>query len=183
MYNLFLRKNYLFGKNYIIFTIFIIFIIFTIFTIFSSHELGNYSAERIDRPVPYGWDLKDKKEYKVRKVLCGNGSTIIIEVPIGSKDFYDDDNKEDLNYVPLKVQNAEEYNENNNEKENGIEYENNNKSNNKSINKSRSKHMELNLNEIELNDVGEIKTSAHHRVETMGIVKTDVYLEDENEMN
>lgn len=36
-----------------------------------------------------GWKLKNKSEYKINKVLCGNGFTVVIEVPLNTTTNYD----------------------------------------------------------------------------------------------
>jgi len=41
--------------------------------------VGDYSAEIIDRPVIL--DCKPKDDLKIKKILCGNGFTIFVQVP------------------------------------------------------------------------------------------------------
>ena len=71
-----------------------------IILLFSSKELGDYSASVIDRPVEWGWNLKEADEYKIKKVHCGNGFTVVVQVPLDSRTFYD---TEHVNYNKVAV--------------------------------------------------------------------------------
>ena len=77
------------------------FIYFTFFLFqFSSKELGDYSAVVIDRPVIWGWNIKENDKYKIKKVICGNGYSIVVQVPIESKTFYE---SEHLDYKNVSI--------------------------------------------------------------------------------
>jgi hypothetical protein len=73
------------------------------FLFFSSKELGDYSAPIIDRPVQWGWNIKEPEEYKIKKVLCGNGYTVVVQVPNDSTIFYETEHVP-YNKVAVKVE-------------------------------------------------------------------------------
>jgi len=45
-----------------------------------NREIGNYKEEYITKPTEFGWKLRD--DHKIKKILCGNGFTIIAQVPL-----------------------------------------------------------------------------------------------------